>query len=679
MKKNNKGFTLIELLVAIVIVLSVMSVAIIAISKISKSKKEEAFESVKEQVVTAAQSYYSSNEYRFEGFNDNSKEIYIPISALVKDDYLNLLTNPKTGKKINECDRVKIKNNNGKKYFEYIENTNGDSCNLGDSLAYALILPNKEKVEVSMSYDKSINKNEKNEFWINAKSEKKVILTANLSNKNFALETLRYCKSSNEPVLTNFDFDSVQNVCDADSKITLYSYDGKTSLQTLESQYLKQDTSEDDDSVKIEDIERKSDSDKKREYDINLTDEMKQEYIIACVDYGKGDVCGSIKVGVDTISPSYEFKTGDNYTNSSSSFIQGTNVNYNISCIDETSGCLDSKKELSGSFISSKDQFIKDTSLIDNAGNETKPLQYTCLKRDSENLDLLLLVDTSGSMSGINQRMSKLRKSLRKTIENLSTSENNVNINISIDTFAGGAFYIPNGGIVFETLDYTRLKGNEEKILKKIDGLISLGILGIGGATNTYTAMNRANKIVENRRKDYKNNKQVVMLLTDGLPGLVLFSALNTKLPLLIENKAINETLEAAEKLKNNDVLVYVLGADKNLSNSPEYNYAPNGLSKWRDSNYKLRLRETMILLNILSSNWKYNGNKYEPKFLWETLDSSKNDRRWQLIPNQFTRNSEIVGHGFLYGINDSDSEDMARSISEAINNSMEVGNSCDK
>ena len=126
MKKKN-GFTLIELLVTIALMLSLLAIAIVSVVNVSKKKKEEAYQTVKEQVLTAAQDYFDANEYLFEGLSD-SVSGYITLNQLVSDDYLNVLTNPQTGKKLNGCDKVKITRTNGRNRYEFEEGSGDASC-----------------------------------------------------------------------------------------------------------------------------------------------------------------------------------------------------------------------------------------------------------------------------------------------------------------------------------------------------------------------------------------------------------------------------------------------------------------------------------------------------------------------------------------------------------------------
>lgn len=111
-KKNNKGFTLIELLVAVSIMLSILGVAIVSFVNLSDRKKEEAWENVKNQIETAAEQYFKSNEYLFEGLS-NGVTATISVGELVKSDYINVVTDPRNGNKISYCSLVNVTRNNG--------------------------------------------------------------------------------------------------------------------------------------------------------------------------------------------------------------------------------------------------------------------------------------------------------------------------------------------------------------------------------------------------------------------------------------------------------------------------------------------------------------------------------------------------------------------------------------
>lgn len=136
--KNKNGFTLIELLVVIVLVISLLSISIISSVKISERKKLEAYKEVVKEIEVAAQQYFSSKEYLFEGIEGDSFG-KITLQKLVSEDYLNKVTDPRTGKSINLCNYVEIKRTSDgiikSSYKE--ENSNVKTCpDLNKSIIY---------------------------------------------------------------------------------------------------------------------------------------------------------------------------------------------------------------------------------------------------------------------------------------------------------------------------------------------------------------------------------------------------------------------------------------------------------------------------------------------------------------------------------------------------------------
>ena len=106
-KKKKNGFTLIELLVAIALMLSVLGIAVVNFITVSNRKKQEAWGNVKGQIEIAAEQYFKSNEYLFEGVLGNVTG-KISVGKLVEEDYLNKVTNPVTGKPVAYCMIVQV-------------------------------------------------------------------------------------------------------------------------------------------------------------------------------------------------------------------------------------------------------------------------------------------------------------------------------------------------------------------------------------------------------------------------------------------------------------------------------------------------------------------------------------------------------------------------------------------
>lgn len=105
---KNKGFTLVELLVVIVLISSITTIAIVSFNNISNTKKKEAYEIVKTQVETAAEQYFSSNEYLLSSIDQNGFA-RISIGKLVSSDYLNKIINPVTGEAVSYCNYIDVK------------------------------------------------------------------------------------------------------------------------------------------------------------------------------------------------------------------------------------------------------------------------------------------------------------------------------------------------------------------------------------------------------------------------------------------------------------------------------------------------------------------------------------------------------------------------------------------
>lgn len=111
--RDKRGFTLIELLVVIALMLSILGIAIVSFVGISNKKKESSKELIKEQIETAALEYFNANEFLFSNLKDDAFGV-ISVGKLVNDDYLNVVTNPVTGKRIGNCTIVVVKRKNNK-------------------------------------------------------------------------------------------------------------------------------------------------------------------------------------------------------------------------------------------------------------------------------------------------------------------------------------------------------------------------------------------------------------------------------------------------------------------------------------------------------------------------------------------------------------------------------------
>ena len=145
MKKKN-GFTLVELLVTIALILMVLGIAIVSIIKISDAKKQEAYEQVKKQILTAAEQYLETNAYYKESIT-NTGSIKISLGLLVSEDYLNAVTNPITGKKLDYCNYVKVTKNDSSLNYLFVDDQEDCSSNSYVDVSEAASAP---KIEISI-------------------------------------------------------------------------------------------------------------------------------------------------------------------------------------------------------------------------------------------------------------------------------------------------------------------------------------------------------------------------------------------------------------------------------------------------------------------------------------------------------------------------------------------------
>ena len=135
MRKKRNGFTLVELLITVAIMLTILIISIVSLTNVSSKKKERAYENVVSEIETAGETYLSNNEYLFEGLAEGAFGS-ISLGKLVNEDYLNVATNPKTGKKFSYCSRVevtKVSNNAYNVKFNDI-NDNSKNCDTDDSI-----------------------------------------------------------------------------------------------------------------------------------------------------------------------------------------------------------------------------------------------------------------------------------------------------------------------------------------------------------------------------------------------------------------------------------------------------------------------------------------------------------------------------------------------------------------
>ena len=177
--KKQKGFTLIELLVVIVIMTSILILAIVSVNKISDNNKKKAWSKVKDEVKSAAKEYYEINAYELAGIDGvepeggTKKVAKISVGKLVEEDYINLVTNPETGNKVNKCDYVEVTVEGDKYSYKYIENDETTYCDIKHEITVAEI----GAPEIELYYQNTTKGN--NDYYIDKNLKAKVVVKTN--------------------------------------------------------------------------------------------------------------------------------------------------------------------------------------------------------------------------------------------------------------------------------------------------------------------------------------------------------------------------------------------------------------------------------------------------------------------------------------------------------------------
>lgn len=164
--RNKKGFTLIELLVVIALMLSILGIAIVSLVNTSNKKKEEAWRQVKSQIETAAEEYVNTNSYMFEGFESDVTG-KISVGTLVNEDFLNKITNPKTGKSISSCTIINIGKSGNKYTAKLDENTIYDSDTASCEKRSLITVTEPGAPTGTVKYYDSNNQQTSNNGWFN--------------------------------------------------------------------------------------------------------------------------------------------------------------------------------------------------------------------------------------------------------------------------------------------------------------------------------------------------------------------------------------------------------------------------------------------------------------------------------------------------------------------------------
>ena len=244
--KKKNGFTLIELLVTIAIMISILAIAIVSITRISDGIKQQSYESVKDQVITAAEEYLSTNSYYIDTINGGSS-IEISVGELVSNDYLNVVTNPVTGEKIDECSYVLVelasKDNetSNSKGLKYTFNEEG-SCPSNEYITvkpgivignltvepFGTKLENNDWYKINDNYDENaISEGVNNDNFEKVSQGVVVRLTATVSNNNYYISSIKV--SSDTKLDVESEWTDLYNVyadsSNSDDPNTVIAYD----------------------------------------------------------------------------------------------------------------------------------------------------------------------------------------------------------------------------------------------------------------------------------------------------------------------------------------------------------------------------------------------------------------------------------------------------------------------
>ena len=216
MKNNNKGFTLIELLISVAIMLTIMGVAVVNFLTISDRKKTEAWGTVKSEIETAAEQYFKSNQYLFEGLSGNASAS-ISVGMLVDEDFLNKVIDPRTGKGVSNCMIVRVSITGGVYKTVLEEGENSVECKNRSTLAIS------ENGAPSLTVNKKCG-TEGNNNWCKKGDSNDVTFTLNENeNGNGKIVARTYCILKNDSDLSSIKFDN----CNDTSNDTGFTQNGK--------------------------------------------------------------------------------------------------------------------------------------------------------------------------------------------------------------------------------------------------------------------------------------------------------------------------------------------------------------------------------------------------------------------------------------------------------------------
>ena len=151
--KNKKGFTLVEIIITLAIVITITTVAVGSYIGISSQKKKEEWKLVKDQIETAAEQYFSSNKYMYEGITGDAFG-NISVGTLVNKDYLNKVVDPMTGKQVSYCSEIQVSFKDGKYKGTYIGTRSGESKSDCSDEESQVVIRNPDGPKGNITYHK---------------------------------------------------------------------------------------------------------------------------------------------------------------------------------------------------------------------------------------------------------------------------------------------------------------------------------------------------------------------------------------------------------------------------------------------------------------------------------------------------------------------------------------------
>ncbi len=229
---NKKGFTLVELLVTISIIISLTAIVIVGVVSISNRSKEQAYEEVKEQIMTAAEQYFDANEYMFEGLGEGAYGV-ITVGMLVQEDYLNRVVDPRDGTPVHSCTQVQVKKENGRYVTTFMEYDEEGGYTCSNENFVALSEPGAPSIEANFynrdTNETNISPNEDGWFNVDILGNGGTIgVNVNLLTMgNGEIESLTSCTSTSSNC-TNFNDNYLINQVTSESNI---SYKDETTYQ----------------------------------------------------------------------------------------------------------------------------------------------------------------------------------------------------------------------------------------------------------------------------------------------------------------------------------------------------------------------------------------------------------------------------------------------------------------